>query len=426
MQSGGAVSKAGPVAASKPERAPTSTSRPPEPLAPRQNLASPTGTAADSGSFSPAGAAKPLSAISPPDRQSGRNREEETGTGKDKHIERPAVAPEVAPGGAAPGVRAIASGASQRAPQLEAEKAYARPFNGKDTDAAAGENLAFDFTDEEPAPDQTTLSPQRRRRRVRAVEPPRDEGRWEVGDDEPSTRTEPSQDHDRKAGKEHLQPHRRRERALVSNESEFDEEPDFVDDQEAPVYNRAITHSARFFLMLLMLVVAGFGAVSLLIHNAPATASMVLSHLPLLGDRFVVPVNPARLVALRDVSAAYQQSKDGHSALVISGTAENVGTNSLRLVQLTAALRDGEHRRLASQVVYCGNNLSAAMINQMTPHEIEFFQGLEPARTFSLEPSADCRFVAVFTTPPKVIHTYDISVSQAVPGAAPDVEEPAS
>jgi hypothetical protein len=139
-----------------------------------------------------------------------------------------------------------------------------------------------------------------------------------------------------------------------------------------------------------------------------------------------MPATTAQLVALRDVYASYQHSKDGQNRLVISGTAENVGTAPLRAVQLTAALRDGERRSLASRAVYCGNNMSAGMISQMTPHEIEFYQKLEPAKTFTLEPSASCRFVAVFINPPGAAHAYDVSVSQAVPGAATEEEESAS
>jgi hypothetical protein len=151
-----------------------------------------------------------------------------------------------------------------------------------------------------------------------------------------------------------------------------------------------------------------------------------LSYLPVIGDRFVVAATPAKLVALRDVYAVYQHGKEGQNRLVISGTAENVGTASLRIVQLTAALHDAERRSLRSQAVYCGNSVSAGMIGQMTPHEIEFFQKLEPARSFALEPSASCRFVAVFMNPPSAAHAYDVSVSQAVPGAATNVEEPTS
>jgi hypothetical protein len=165
---------------------------------------------------------------------------------------------------------------------------------------------------------------------------------------------------------------------------------------------------------------------TLVIHNAPAAAEVVLAHLPFVGSDFTMPITPARLVALRDLKAAYERSKDGHVALVISGTATNLGAAPLRVVQLTAALRSSQHLALASRAVYCGNNVSTSMVTQMTPHEIEFFQKLQPLATFTLESSASCPFVAVFIDPPEGIAAYDVSVSQAVPAPAETATEPAT
>jgi hypothetical protein len=322
---------------------------------------------------------------------------------------------------AAPSQQAL----SARLKAKQEEKFYSKPSIGEDPDAASGENLSFDFTDEEPAPDQARFT-WRGRRQGQATEPAyRDSAQWEVGEDESTPREGRSGSNDSLAEEVITRRPRRRKRAS-DVEPEFTDDTEFVDEDEAPVYNRAMTHSARFFLLLILLVGIGFGALTLLIHSAPSSWSVALSYLPVVGDRFIIPVTPAKLVALRDVHAVYQRNRAGRNALVISGTAENVGAASLSVVQLTAALRDAQRRSLASQVVYCGNSVSAGMVSQMTPHEIEFFQKLEPAKTFALEPSASCRFVAVFMNPPDNAQGYDISVSQAIPGTAPSVEEPAS
>ena len=297
-----------------------------------------------------------------------------------------------------------------------------RPITGKDPDAASGENLSFDFSDEERGHDQGGFPG--RRSKSRATEPSdSDSEKWEVGDDELAPSSVGSTDNEL-PGAELARP-RRKIRASDA-EPEFSDDAEFVDEEAAPVYNRATTHSARFFVGLVFLVCAAFAVLTLLIRSAPEDSSVGLSYLPIIGDRFVIPATPAKLVALRDVYAAYQRSKEGQNTLVISGTAENIGTASLRIVQLTAALRDAQRRSLASETVYCGNSLSASMIGQMTPHEIKFFQKLEPAGTFALEPSGSCRFVAVFMNPPSAAHAYDVSVSQAVPGMAANAEEPAS
>jgi hypothetical protein len=187
-----------------------------------------------------------------------------------------------------------------------------------------------------------------------------------------------------------------------------------VDDEAAPIYNRAATHSARFFATLFLLVGVGFAGMTALIHNAPAAAADILSRFPVIGARFEQPMTPARIVALRDVHSAYQRSKDGKPALVITGTAENVGLSPLHVVQIAARLRDSNQPLLPAQAVYCGNNLSSKMIGEMTPHEIGFFQKLDPPKSFILEPSGTCPFVIVFIDPPGGANRFDISVVQAV------------
>jgi predicted Zn finger-like uncharacterized protein len=304
------------------------------------------------------------------------------------------------------------------------EKFYSGLFTSNEPDAASGENLSFTFADEEPAAGPARITRRARSQDQATESTGRDSKRWEVGDDHSLPRATRSGEID-PPPEDELTATRRGMRAS-DTEPQFTDDGGFVDEEEAPMYNRAITHSARFFLLLIFLVGAGFGALTLLIHSSPAGWSVVLSYLPLVGDRFVIPVTPAKLVALHDVHAVYQLGKDGQNTLVISGSAENVGTASLRIVQLTAALRDAQRHSLASQAVYCGNSVSAGMIGQMTQHEIEFFQKLEPTTTFALEPSANCRFVAVFVNPPNAAHAYDVSVSQAVSGNAPGVEEPAS
>ncbi len=305
----------------------------------------------------------------------------------------------------------------------EARKFYSRLFTGSEPDNS-GENLSFDFTDEEPEPNPLKVS-RRSRRPTSLADPPTVEGsRWRVGDDEfaaPGAVEEKNFRDDtfgdetpRRSGGR-----RRRQRAELLDD-------EFIDEAEAPIYNRGIIHSSRFFILLIFLIALGFGALTLLIHNAPAASASVLSYLPLVGDRFTVPTTPAKLVALRDVDATYQVGKGPWRALVISGTAENVGTEPLHLVQLSAGLRDLQRRLVASGSAYCGNSVSPGMVGQMTPHEIDFLQKLEPAKNFVLEPSTTCRFVIVLMNPSATAHSYEVSVSQAIPVRAPNFEQSAS
>ena len=124
------------------------------------------------------------------------------------------------------------------------------------------------------------------------------------------------------------------------------------------------------------------------------------------------------LVTLHDVRSEYYTLKGGHVALVITGNAQNVGGRPLHLVGIDADLIGDAARPIASQSVYCGNELSAKMLGEMTPREIEFSQGLSPQKSFAMEPSASAPFLMVFIDPPTGAGKIRISVSKAEPDAS--------
>lgn len=288
-----------------------------------------------------------------------------------------------------------------------------KPF--RDEGSPSGENLRFDFNDdrmerETPAPDEIAHA--------------RDSGEWQVGESDEETadgetmasRAQAFASSDTRTEEPGPESKVRRRAARPAKP---DDDVEFVDEDAAPIYNRSVaTHSARFFIALLTLIAIGYGVMTMWIRSAPATAAEMFSHLPKIGDRFVLPIAPARLVAMRDVHADYLRTKGGHVALVVTGIAENVGGAPLHSVQIAASLRDAAQRPLADRAVYCGNNLSAAMVRQMTPHEVEFFQKLDPPKAFTLDPSATAPFVIVFMDPPTGVSRFDVSVASALKSAS--------
>jgi hypothetical protein len=241
--------------------------------------------------------------------------------------------------------------------------------------------------------------------------------RWEVGDD-----VEPVAPDPRRGGfRIGTEPVGGADDELADSPEDYGN--DFVDETEAPIYNRGVTHSSRFFLALFLLVAAGFAAATLAIHNAPAAALDAASLIPIVGDHFMQPIAPARMVALRNVTASYQSSKDGRRALVIEGEGENVSPVALHTIQLTARIATA--RGTVQRDAYCGNNFTAE-IRQMTAHEIEFFQQQPPLKDFALESSASSRFVIVFLDPPEPARAFDLAVMRAQPLNAVDSAPPAS
>jgi predicted Zn finger-like uncharacterized protein len=282
-----------------------------------------------------------------------------------------------------------------------------RPFREETPDS--GENLTFDFNDD-----------QLHHETPAAAKSPADRlnSEWQVGEPELETPPAPpliprSQPAFASANADAAEPDSKANRLAMRTPKRVEDE-EFLDEDAAPIYNRgAVTHSARFFVGLFLLIALGYGAITIFIRSAPATAAEMLSHLPRVGDRFVMPIAPARMVAMRDVHADYLHTKGGHTVLVVTGIAENVSERSLHAVQIEANLRDARQHPIANQVVFCGNNLSASMVSQMTPHELEFFQKLDPPKAFTLDPSTTSPFVIVFVDPPSVVSGFDVSVASA-------------
>lgn len=313
-----------------------------------------------------------------------------------------------------------APAAAPAAPKPSTDELLSKPF--RDEVSSPGENLRFDFNDDQleheaPAVDEFVDD--------------RHSGEWQIGESELETpleavRVERAQRLSTSAAKANAPVPESKARRLAERRpksSKPDEHEGFLDEDAAPIYNRSVaTHSARFFVALFALVAFGYGAMTMLIRSAPATAAEVLSRLPKIGDRFILPIAPARLVAMRDVHADYLRTKGGHTALVVTGIAENVGGKPLHAVQIAASLRDAAQRPLANRAVYCGNNLSATMVAQMTPHELEFFQKLDPPKAFTLDPSATSPFVIVFIDPPSAVSRFDVSVASAINSAPPPAD----
>ena len=189
---------------------------------------------------------------------------------------------------------------------------------------------------------------------------------------------------------------------------------DFLSEELAELTARTPAHSSGWFLGLFMVIAVLFGVVSLAIHIESGPVARILSQIPQVGANFERPMVPAMLVALHDVRADYQQIKGGQTALLISGTAENVGATPLHAVLLAVDLLDAGGKQLASNAAFCGNGLTAAMVGEMTPREIEFLQRLDPQKNFAVDPSKTAPFLLVFIDPPQKITNLRIEVAKAV------------
>ena len=309
----------------------------------------------------------------------------------------------------------------------EADDPLNRSFGDHDQKADTGENLKFDFSDERG--EIAGAPPERELER-----PEPHDGGWQVGDtpadfEHAPMRQSPTMMADPEPAPRPVPTTVRRMAAPLEAEApRFAQPPaqaksgafhlgETDDDPAEPAYTGA-THASGFFLAMFFFVAIAFLGASALICDEPAASARILSGAPRIGGYFARPIVPAMLVTLHDVRSEYYTLKGGHVALVITGNAQNVGTHLLHLVGIDADLIGDAARPIASQSVYCGNELSAKMLGEMTPREIEFSQGLSPQKSFAMEPSASAPFLMVFIDPPTGAGKIRISVSKAEPDAS--------
>ena len=265
----------------------------------------------------------------------------------------PPVTPRVAPVAPPPPAPAAAAPKAPQArppapstPREADDDLMSRPFHRDYAeDVVEPENLAFDFNRDADEPDALEHEDAGDAHDQFAGESPQ----WEVGDPDAADEREyapPRQSRTQRSAARPTTPRfasagSRAGKTRKEQEAEFEE--DFPDEENAPVYNRRVTRSARFFIALFAMIIVGYGLMTLVIRNSPAVAAELLSHLPVVGERFELLVTPARMVALRDVHSGYIRTRDGHTALLITGSAENVGPIHSTQFKLpsTCAIRAG-------------------------------------------------------------------------------------
>jgi hypothetical protein len=286
-----------------------------------------------------------------------------------------------------------------------------------------GESLAFDFNDEPQTLDPTSHSSAEHK----DAESKYVEDKWEVGDTDVPPPPLPRPRHririsdiDDDLGDPIPDQMPRRDEAQEFERIRPEEVSAQAHSLEVDLRGRSYRlHSAGYFIGLFAMVIFGFGIVTVVIQSAPIASAGLLSALPMVGEGLEPPISAAQRVALGQVQAQYAKLKGNQTALVISGTAENLTSEALGAVRIEAALTASNPEPLLSQTVYCGNSLSSKMIGEMTPHEIEFFEKLDAPKSFTLAPHASAPFVIVFIAPPAGAGHFQLRVVSAEPAAAP-------
>ncbi|HLX37679.1 MAG TPA: DUF3426 domain-containing protein, partial [Candidatus Binataceae bacterium] len=187
---------------------------------------------------------------------------------------------------------------------------------------------------------------------------------------------------------------------------------------ERAFIERSEMHSARSFIGLFFVVALVFVAVTLVIYAIPNASADILRRMPVIGPEFVQPTPLENMVSVSDVQSTYQRVKGGHAALVLTGTVKNNSDLALHRIQIGVRLLDAAQKPVASSAVYVGTTVSPHMLGEMTPHELEFLQKLDPQKNFVLDPGHAAPFLMVFIDPPAGLNHVAVAIAKAEPPAS--------
>ncbi|HVN27032.1 MAG TPA: DUF3426 domain-containing protein, partial [Candidatus Binataceae bacterium] len=312
----------------------------------------------------------------------------------------------------APTAKSEAAAADAAAPPASSEAKVARAEEEQNT----GENLEFDFNDESaPEIDDDSGGDDL------SAEP----GRWSVGDEDG---TPPSDAHPTFGRGEPDPGFSRGEpapigRGTIPQYARMRTPDRSTLPDERAFMERTELHSARTFIGLFFGVAIVFVLLTLVICGIPSAGAELLRRMPVLGPEFEQPAPLENRVIISDVKSDYQRIKDGRRALVLTGTVTNNSDVALHTVRIGVRLLDSDQHDLASAAVFCGSTISARMIGEMTPRELDFLQKLDPPKNFMLQPRRTAPFQTVFIDPPREVRHFAIAVARAQPLEAAQIGE---
>jgi predicted Zn finger-like uncharacterized protein len=169
--------------------------------------------------------------------------------------------------------------------------------------------------------------------------------------------------------------------------------------------------NVRSVFVFLVLVVCAYGALTWTLLDDPDWAESLTQTLPLIGKE-VRERTVGQEVGLIDVQGRYERTKDGKLVFVVTGKAVNHSAESLRGVQVVAKLYDRTDRPLEEQISACGNPMEAK-IGDLSIHQAAILRGIKPPPDFSVQPGAQCPFVAIFLDVPMSVGAFSTEVFRA-------------
>jgi len=187
----------------------------------------------------------------------------------------------------------------------------------------------------------------------------------------------------------------------------------FGDDELPPAAARGDDDRTKLRILgiFLAIVVVAYALLWRTLVAEPALADRWLGNVPVVGalatERLL-----AREIRLHDLAGRYDRIRHGRGdeVFIISGNAMSLATEPLHSVRIRGRALDGEGNVLDQKAIYCGNAVSAAILNDLTPREVSVLQKIQPPARFTIAPGDTKSFLIVFMDPPPGIAAFTAEV----------------
>lgn len=210
---------------------------------------------------------------------------------------------------------------------------------------------------------------------------------------------------------------------VVDEGPEEEAPPDltYADDEEPEPDPRRLAdtterNAVRAVLIFLVFLIGGYGIFTRALFTSPVLADRLLGPLPFIGT-LASDQALARDVTLVGVQGGFQKIKEGKEVFVITGEVVSAAPITLGTIEIHGQLLDGTGNMLAEKTIYCGNVVSAKLLNDLSPRQVSVLQKMAPPRQFAVKPGESAGFVIVFMDPPSGAAELSARVVNAQPQA---------
>ena len=181
--------------------------------------------------------------------------------------------------------------------------------------------------------------------------------------------------------------------------------PGELDDDITPPAARSRS-ATRFALRTAVGVTLVFGLLSIYVYVHRSRVAEALLQVPFIGPGLSVTQLDPRHIQLTDVRGEYARAGGDALVFVITGSAVNNAPEPVSAIQIRGSIVGAKEQ---DRLVYAG--AVPHDVHDLSTHEIDLLQTLEPPRDWRLLPGEDGDFLVAFVDPPLPLREFRVEVA---------------